>query len=122
MYSEDEKIRLKNELKEMESLKVDIGNEGSILQNDLIDYIVNSKGNKEDLISRIELYFYAFNLFSRKSAEIDRNTFFVYLNDSILGYEKINLIKKDLDKFDLEIEAVEDNGEILINLNFILHF
>ena len=39
MYSEDEKAQLMRELKEMESLKVDTGDEGKILQNDLIDYI-----------------------------------------------------------------------------------
>ena len=139
MYSDDEKIRLKNELKEMESFKTDVGSEGRILQDDLIEYIVNSNGDKDDLVSRIELYFYAFTFcqnistdeflstlqqycYAGKSAKIDRNTFFVYLNDSILDYEKINLIKKDLNKFDLEIEAVEDNEEILINLNFILNF
>lgn len=44
------------------------------------------------------------------------------LNDSILDYEKINLIKNDLNKFELVIEAVKDNGEILINLNFTYHY
>ena len=110
------------ELKEMESLKVDTGNEGEILQNDLIDFIVNGNGDKEDLIFRIELFTYAFKLFSRKEVKLENNQFFIYLNDSILDYEKIDLIKKDLDKFELVIEAVEDNGEILINLNFTYHY
>ena len=110
------------ELKEMESLKVDTGNEGEILQNDLIDFIVKGNGDKEDLIFRIELFTYAFKLFSRKEVKLENNQFFVYLNDSILDYEKIDLIKKDLDKFELVIEAVEDNGEILINLNFTYHY
>ena len=122
MYSQEEKNRLMEELKEMESLKVDTGDEGKILQNDLIDYIVNSNGDKEDLIFRIELFTYAFKLFSRKEVKFENNQFFVYLNDSILDFEKIDLIKKDFDKFELVIEAVEDNGEILINLNFTYHY
>ena len=68
------------------------------------------------------MYTYAFKLFSRKEVKLTDNQFIVYLNDSILDYEKIELIKKDLDKFELVIEAVEDNGEILINLNFTYHF
>lgn len=122
MYSEDEKAKLMDELKEMESLKVDTGDEGEILQNDLIDYIVNGNGDSEDLIFRIELFTYAFKLFSRKEVKLENNQFFVYLNDSILEYEKIDLIKKDLDKFELVIEAVEDNGEILQNLIFTYHY
>ena len=122
MYSDEEKAQLMEELKEMESLKVDTGDEGKILQEDLIDFMVNSNGDKEDLTFRLELYTYAFKLFSRKSIKIDRNQFYVYLNDSILDYEKIELIKKDLDKFELVIEAVEDDGEILINLIFTLHY
>ena len=122
MYSEDEKAQLMRELKEMESLKVDTGDEGKILQNDLIDYIENGAGDKYDLVSRIEMYTYAFKLFSRKDVKLSDNQFIVYLNDSILDYEKIELIKKDLDKFELVIEAVEDNGEILINLIFTYHF
>lgn len=122
MYSEDEKAQLMRELKEMESLKVDTGDEGKILQNDLIDYIENGAGDEYDLVSRIEMYTYAFKIFSRKEVKLTGNQFFVYLNDSILDYEKIELIKKDLDKFELVIEAVEDNCEILINLNFTYHF
>ena len=121
MYSEEEKEKLMEDLKEMESLKVDTGEEGKILQKDLIDYIVNGNGDKEDLTFRIELFTYAFKLFSRKEVKLDNNQFIVYLNDSILEYEKIDLIKKDLDKFELVIEAVEDNGEILQNLVFTYH-
>ncbi|MBE6504148.1 MAG: hypothetical protein IJP99_02960 [Methanobrevibacter sp.] len=122
MYTEDEKNKLMEELKEMESLKVDTGDEGKILQNDLIDFITNGNGDKEDLIFRIELFTYAFKLFSRKEVKFENNQFFVYLNDSILDFEKIDLIKKDLDKFELVIEAVRDNGEVLINLNFTYHY
>lgn len=122
MYSEDEKNKLMEELKEMESLKVDTGDEGKILQNDLIDFMVNGNGDKEDLIFRIEMFTYAFKLFSRKEVKFENNQFFVYLNDSILDFEKIDLIKKDFDKFELVIEAVKDNGEVLINLNFTYHY
>lgn len=122
MYSEEEKNQLMDELREMESLKVDTGSEGEILQNDLIDYIANGNGDKEDLIFRIELFTYAFKLFSRKEVKLENNQFFLYLNDSLLDYEKIELLKKDFDKFELVIEAVEDNGEVLINLNFTYHY
>lgn len=122
MYSEEEKNQLMDELREMESLKVDTGSEGEILQNDLINYIANGNGDKEDLIFRIELFTYAFKLFSRKEVKLENNQFFLYLNDSLLDYEKIELLKKDFDKFELVIEAVEDNGEVLINLNFTYHY
>ena len=89
MYSEDEKNKLMEELKEMESLKVDTGDEGKILQNDLIDFIVNGNGDKEDLIFRIELFTYAFKLFSRKEVKFEKNQFFVYLNDSILDFDRV---------------------------------
>ena len=49
MYSQDEKDELLNELKEMESLQIDMDNEGKILQNDIIDFLLNGKGNLEDL-------------------------------------------------------------------------
>ena len=122
MYSDEEKDKLMKELKEMESLKVDTGSEGKVLQKDLIDYMVNGNGDKEDLIFRIELFTYAFKLFSRKEVKLDKNQFFIYLNDSILDFEKIDLIKNDFDKFELVIEAVEDNCEILINLDFTYHY
>lgn len=122
MYSEDEKAKLMEELKEMEALKVDTGDEGEILQRDLIDFIVNGKGDRDDLIFRIELFTYAFKLFSRKEVKLENNQFTVYLNDSILEYEKIDLIKRDFDKFELVIEAVEDKGDILQNLVFSYHY
>ena len=122
MYSDDEKTELMNELKEMEALKVDTGNEGKILQKDLIDFIENGNGDKDDLKFRIEYFSYAFKLFCRKEVNLENNQFTLYLNDSLLDYEKIDLIKKDLDKFELVIEAVEDNGEILINLIFTYHY
>lgn len=122
MYSDEEKIELMNELKEMETLKVDTGSEGKILQKDLIDFIENGNGDKDDLKFRIEYFAYAFKLFCRKEINFQDNQFILYLNDSLLDYEKIDLIKKDLNKFELVIEAVEDNGEILINLNFTYHY
>ena len=122
MYSDKEKTELMEELKEMESLKVDTGSEGELLQKDLIDFIENGNGDKNDLEFRIEYFAYAFKLFCRKEVKFTNNQFVLYLNDSILDYEKIDLIKKDLDKFELVIEAVEDNGEILINLNFTYHY
>lgn len=122
MYNEEEKQQLMDDLAEMETFKADTGDEGKILQDDLKDYFINGNGDKEDLIFRIELYFYAFKLFCRKGVKIDRNQFTIYLNDSLLDYHLINLVKQDLTDFELEIEAVKENNEVLINLNFILHF
>ena len=65
MYSQQEKKRLMEELKEMESLKVDVGDEGIILQNDFAmlpvapEYgaqaeglVVLATGNKHDRTKR----------------------------------------------------------------------
>lgn len=122
MYSEKEKQELMNDLVEMETFRADTGDEGKILQEDLKKYFINGEGDKEDLIFRIELYFYAFKLFCRKQVKIDRNQFIIFLNDSLLDYHLINLVKQDLTDFQLEIEAVKENNDVLINLNFILHF
>lgn len=122
MYSEEEKKKLMEELKEMEALKVDIGDEGVILQRDLIEFITNGVGDKEDLISRIEMFFYGFKIFCRKGVKLDDNQFIVYTNDSVLDFEKIDLLKPELDEFELVIEAVNENNIVLINLNFTLHF
>ena len=56
MYSQDEKDELLNELKEMESLQIDMDNEGKILQNDIIDFLLNGNGNLEDLGDIIQFY------------------------------------------------------------------
>ena len=111
-----------DDLAEMETFKADVGDEGVILQKDLKEYFINGKGDKEDLIFRLELYFYAFKLFCRKDITIYQNQFTVYLNDSLLDYHLINLVKKDLTDFELEIEAVKENRDVLINLNFTLHY
>lgn len=122
MYSDKEKQQLMDDLVEMETFKADVGDEGKILQKDLKEYFINGAGDKEDLIFRLELYFYAFKLFCRKSVKIDRNQFIIYLNDSLLDYHLINLVKQDLTDFELEIQAVKENNDVLINLNFTLHF
>lgn len=122
MYSDEEKKQLMDDLAEMETFKVDIGDEGKVLQEDLKEYFINGNGDKEDLIFRLELYFYAFKLFCRKPIKIDRNQFIIYLNDSLLDWHLINLVMKDLTDFELEIEAVKENRDVLINLNFTLHF
>lgn len=122
MYNDKEKQQLMNDLVEMETFKADVGDEGKILQNDLKEYFINGNGDKQNLIFRLEYYLYAFKLFCRRSVKIDRNQFIVYLNDSLLDYHLINLVKNDLDEFELEIEAVKENRDVLINLNFTLHF
>ena len=122
MYNDEEKQQLINDLIEMETFKADTGDEGKILQQDLKEYFINGNGDREDLVFRLELYFYAFKLFCRKDVKIDRNQFIVYLNDSLLEYHLIKLVKNDLTDFELEIEAVKENNDVLINLNFTLHY
>ena len=122
MYSDEEKQQLMDDLIEMETFRADVGDEGIILQEDLKEFFINGNGDKEDLTLRLEMYFYAFKLFCRTPIKIDRNQFIVYLNDSLLDYHLINLVKKDLTEFELEIEAVKENRDVLINLNFTLHF
>lgn len=122
MYSEEEKKQLMDDLKEMETFKADVGDEGKVLQEDLKEYFINGRGDKEDLIFRIELYFYAFKLFCRKKVKIDRNQFTIYLNDSLLDWHLIKLVMDDLTDFELEIEAVKENKDVLIDLNFTLHY
>ncbi len=122
MYNEEEKQQLMDDLAEMETFKADVGDEGKILQDDLKDYFINGNGDKEDLIFRIELYFYAFKLFCRKPVKIDRNQFTIFFNDSLLDWNLVKLVMDDLSDFELEIEAVKENNDVLINLNFTLHF
>ncbi|MEE1129921.1 MAG: hypothetical protein UHW99_08060 [Methanobrevibacter sp.] len=122
MYDEKEKQQLMDDLAEMETFQADTGDEGKILQEDLKKFFIDSEGDKQDLIFRIELYFYAFKLFCRKDVIINNNQFTIFLNDSLLDYHLINLVKQDLTDFELEIEAVKENNEVLINLNFTLHF
>lgn len=122
MYSEDEKKQLMEDLKEMETFRADTGDEGKILQEDLKDFFINGNGDEQDLIFRIEMYFYAFKLFCRKSVKIDRNQFIIYFNDSLLDWHLVDLVKKDLTDFELVIEAVKEENDVLINLNFTLHY
>lgn len=122
MYGDEEKQQLMDDLAEMETFKADVGDEGKILQEDLRKFFIEGEGDREDLIFRLELYFYAFKLFCRRSVRIERNQFIVYLNDSLLDYHLINLLKGDLTDFELEIEAVSENNEVLINLNFTINF
>ncbi|MBR1610343.1 MAG: hypothetical protein IJ672_02490 [Methanobrevibacter sp.] len=122
MYNEEEKQQLMDDLAEMETFKADVGDEGKILQEDLKKYFENNDGDKEDLIFRLELYFYAFKLFCRKEVKIDRNQFTIFLNDSILEWDLIKLVMDDFTDFEFEIEAVKENNDVLINLNFTYHF
>ncbi|WP_405303684.1 hypothetical protein [Methanobrevibacter sp.] len=122
MYSDEEKKQLMQDLAEMETFKADVGDEGKILQEDLKEFFINDVGDKEDLIFRLELYFYAFKLFCRRSVKIDRNQFTIFLNDSLLEWNLIKLVMDDFTDFELEIEAVKENKDVLINLNFTYHF
>ncbi|MBE6500187.1 MAG: hypothetical protein E7Z80_06565 [Methanobrevibacter thaueri] len=117
-----QKQELMNDLIEMETFKADVGDEGIILQKDLKNYFIKNEGDKKELIMRLELYFYAFKLFCRRDITINENQFIIYLNDSLLDYHLINLVKNDLSDFELEIEAVKENKDVLINLNFTLNY
>ena len=122
MYSDDEKKQLMQDLVEMETFKADVGDEGKILQEDLKKFFEKDVGDKQDLIFRLELYFYAFKLFCRRSVSIDKNQFTIFLNDSLLEWHLIKLVMDDFTDFELEIEAVKENRDVLINLNFTYHF
>lgn len=122
LYNEEEKQQLMDDLAEMETFRADVGDEGKILQEDLKKYFESNVGDKEDLIFRLELYFYAFKLFCRKDVKIDMNQFIIYLNDSLLDWNLIKLVMYDFTDFELEIEAVKENRDVLINLNFTYHF
>ena len=122
MYSDEEKKQLMDDLAEMETFRADVGDEGKILQDDLKRYFENGDGNKQDLIFRLELYFYAFKLFCRRGVAIDQNRFTIFLNDSLLDWNLIKLVMDDFTDFELEIEAVMENRDVLINLNFTYHF
>ena len=110
MYSQNEKDELLNELKEMESLQIDMDNEGKILQEDIIDFLLNGNGNPEDLGDRIELYLYEFKLFCRKPVRFAQKDFNVYLNAVDIPFEKLDALLKDLDKFTLVIYTEVDKG------------
>ena len=122
MYDDEEKKQLMDDLAEMETFRADTGDEGKILQEDWKDFFINGNGDKQDLIFRLELYFYAFKLFCRKEVKIDRNQFTIFLNDSILEWNLIKLVMDDFTDFEFEIEAVKENNDVLINLNYTLHF
>ncbi len=122
MYSDEEKKQLMDDLVEMETFRPDTGDEGKILQGDLKDYFINGNGDKQDLIFRLEMYFYAFKLFCRKEVKIDRNQFTIFLNDSILEWDLIKWVMDDFTDFEFEIEAVKENNDVLINLNYTLHY
>ena len=122
MYSDEEKKQLMEGLAEMETFRADTGDEGKILQEDLKDYFINGNGDKQDLIFRLELYFYAFKLFCSNEVKLDRNQFTIFLNDSILAWNLIKLVMEDFTDFEFEIEAVKENNDVLINLNYTLHF
>lgn len=122
MYNEEEKQQLMDDLVEMETFRADVGDEGKILQEDLKNYFANGEGDKQDLIFRLELYFYAFKLFCRKEVQINGNQFTIFLNDSILEWNLIKLVMDDFTDFELEIESVKENTDVLTNLNFTYHF
>ncbi|WP_299523415.1 hypothetical protein [uncultured Methanobrevibacter sp.] len=120
MYSKNEKDRLLNQLKEMESFQVDMDDEGKILQKDIIDFLVSRKGNAEELGDRIELYLYEFKLFCRKPVRFGQKEFDVYLNAVDIPFEKLDALLKDWDKFNLVIYTEIDKKFSVLNLNLLL--
>lgn len=54
--------------------------------------------------------------------KIDNNQFTVYLNDSLLEWDLIKLVMDDFTDFELVIESVKENRDVLTNLNFTYHF
>lgn len=120
MYSQDEKDKLLNDLKEMEALQIDMDDEGKILQNDIIDFLLTGNGDLEDLGDRIELYLYEFKLFCRKPVRFGEKEFNVYLNAVDIPFEKLDALLKDWDKFKLVIYTESDKGFSVLNLNLLL--
>ncbi len=120
MYSQDEKDELLGNLKEMESFQIDVGDEGKILQDDIINFLLTGKGDFKDLGNRIELYLYEFKLFCRKPVRFGKKSFNVYLNAVDIPFEKLDVLLKDLDKFNLVIFAEIDKGFSVLNLNLLL--
>lgn len=122
MYSDEEKIKLMKDLKEMEEFKADVDDEGKLLQEDLIKFFVDGIGDKEDLSLRVELYLYAFKLFTRKSVQINKSDFVVYLNAYDVEYDLLKLVKNDLNNFEIVISTELENNNPFLNLNFILRY
>ena len=122
MYSDEEKIKLMKDLKEMEEFKADVDDEGKLLQEDLIKFFVDSIGDKEDLSLRVELYLYAFKLFTRRSVQINKSDFVVYLNAYDVEYDLLKLVKNDLNNFEIVISTELENNNPFLNLNFILRY
>ena len=122
MYSDEEKIKLMKDLKEMEEFKADVDDEGKLLQEDLIKFFVDGIGDKEDLSLRVELYLYAFKLFTRKSVQINKSDFVVYLNAYDVEYDLLKLVKNDLNNFEIIISTELENNNPFLNLNFILRY
>lgn len=116
MYSNKEKIELLNDLKEMESFKVDLGDEGKILQED----IINSNGDNADLRNRLELYLYEYKLFCREPTLFKEDGFVVYLNSVELDFKKLDLILKDFNKYKLNISSQNYESYSVLNLDFTL--
>lgn len=121
MYSDEEKIKLMKDLKEMEEFKADVDDEGKLLQEDLIKFFVDGIGDKEDLSLRVELYLYAFKLFTRRSVQINKSDF-VYLNAYDVEYDLLKLVKNDLNNFEIVISTELENNNPFLNLNFILRY
>lgn len=122
MYSDEEKIKLMKDLKEMEEFKADVDDEGKLLQEDLINFFVDGIGDKEDLSLRVELYLYAFKLFTRRSVQINKSDFVVYLNAYDVEYDLLKLVKNDLNNFEIVISTELENNNPFLNLNFILRY
>ncbi|KZX13972.1 hypothetical protein [Methanobrevibacter oralis] len=122
MYSDEEKIKLMKDLKEMEEFKADVDDEGKLLQEDLIKFFVDGIGDKEDLSLRVELYLYAFKLFTRRSVQINKSDFVVYLNAYDVEYDLLKLVKNDLNNFEIVISTELENNNPFLNLNFILRY
>ena len=120
MYNQDEKDKLLDDLKEMESFQIDLDDEGKILQEDIIEFLLTGNGDFKDLDDRIGLYLYEFKLFCRKPVKFDKKGFNIYLNALDIPFEKLDVFLKDFDKFNLVISTEIDKGFSVLNLNLLL--
>lgn len=117
---ENNKDKIFNEIKELTSISEDTTQEAKDLQNDLIEYLENNNGDKEDLIYKIDLYLYGQKLFVRKGTRINSDGFEVYLSNLDLNLSVLNKIKKEMEKFEIVIIPDNDKRYSVLNLKFIL--
>lgn len=103
------------EVRKMSSIEVDTHEESIKLQKDLINFLKTRNGDEDDLNLRIGLYLYAYKLFNKKPIKFLKNQFIVYLNVIDIDLNKLKIISKQFDEFNIKISSeIENNISILL--------